>query len=373
MRPSLNPDRRIGRHRQCQVLPGLTIMSEPDAGDAPSIVPYAGLPGHLAARVVLQHGEPLGEEPSASAGWWARLAVAPASSRTIRFRGYMVRRPCRTRERIGVALFPVVEQYESKQCVGSLVGLRRGALFDHRQPAFLAAAESCDVGHDPHRQRQGRDQIAIGPDDQAGFLALWIELQHAFLLVVALTGGPEAGQQTSFDRGDVGRLQPQRRAEVVVRLRILRSALDARLRQPDGLGDLALELRVELDGRLDQIDARPRDAAKVVIHRYRAPPEQDVEPDRRGESAMIGGIGRIGHDDTAQELQRDVVVEIVGKVGGAGSHFAARFGAHDQRQQKQQPRRNHQWRMWLPPSHEDYDSRGAAHSPLCPRRTDAAW
>ena len=52
-----------------------------------------------------------------------------------------------------------------------------------------------------------------------GFLPVRIELEHTFLFVVAVARRPEAGQQPSFDGGDVGRLEPQRRPEVVVGLR----------------------------------------------------------------------------------------------------------------------------------------------------------
>ena len=69
MRPSLNPDRRVGADAaSARSSLASRLCPSRDAGDAPSIVPYAGLPGHLSACIVLQHGEPLGEEPL-GIGW----------------------------------------------------------------------------------------------------------------------------------------------------------------------------------------------------------------------------------------------------------------------------------------------------------------
>ena len=98
-------------------------------------------------------------------------------------------------------------------------------------PALLAAAEAGDVGHHPHRQRQRRDDVAVGADDDAGVLPLRIELEHQFVLVVGAARGAEAGEQLAFDRGDVGRLQSDGGAEVVMRLRVARAGGDARFRQ----------------------------------------------------------------------------------------------------------------------------------------------
>ena len=88
-----------------------------------------------------------------------------------------------------------------------------------------------DVRHDAHRQRQRRHQVAIGSDDKTRFFALRIELEHAFLLVVAVTRRPEARQKAAFDRGHVGRLESERCAEVVVRSARREAALSRVLRR----------------------------------------------------------------------------------------------------------------------------------------------
>ena len=90
----------------------------------------------------------------------------------------------------------------------------------------------------------------------AGILALRIELEHLFVLVIGPTRGLEAGQQLAFDRSDVRRLQSDRRAEVVMRLRVALAGGDARFRELDRPGHGGVELVDELLRRLAQIDTR---------------------------------------------------------------------------------------------------------------------
>ena len=130
-------------------------------------------------------------------------------------------------QRVGVALLPVVEQYESEEGVGPFFGLGRRTLFHEPQAPFLATAESRDVGHQAHRQRQRRHQIAIRADDETGLLPLRIELEHPFLLVVATARHLEARQKPAFHGGHVRRLEAERRPEIVVRVRVARQRFHA--------------------------------------------------------------------------------------------------------------------------------------------------
>ena len=62
-----------------------------------------------------------------------------------------------------------------------------GRLFDHPQAAFLVAAKPHDVGHQTHRHRQRRHDVAIGADNQPGILPRRIHLQHLLVRVIRAT------------------------------------------------------------------------------------------------------------------------------------------------------------------------------------------
>ena len=155
--------------------------------------------------------------------------------------------PAQVRERaqrVGVAALPVIEQDQGELRVGPIFGLRlRRNLFDHVEALFLAAAEPGDVGHQAHRQRQRRHDVAVGADDEAGLDPRGIERERLLAFVIAAPRGPEPGHQTSFDRGDVGGAQAERRAEVEMRQRVFAS------RSYDHAVSIVLEYVKVEDGR----------------------------------------------------------------------------------------------------------------------------
>ncbi len=165
-----------------------------------------------------------------------------------------------------------------------------------------------------------------------------------------------------------------------MRLRVLRRGADALFRELDGLPGFATELRVEIGRRPFQIHARSAEASEIVIDGDGAASEEDVEPQRRGEGAVIGGIFRVGGDRLAQDGDRFVVIEVVGEIGGTIAHLARRFGARTRGVWQTKPKRDCRRDDWPEAHHEHMIAvlqgaarapRGSTEEPEC-REEDAA-
>ncbi len=147
-------------------------------------------------------------------------------------------------------------------------------------------------------------------------LPRWIEFQHAFVLAVAAARGAQPGEQPSVDRCDVGRLETQRRSQIVVRLRIARGRFHAFLRERNRLGGRLSELRCEIGRRLLQVHLRARKGAKVVIHRHGAAHEEHALPQDRSQRPVRPRVTGGRHDGTVQQLHRLFVIQVVGELEG---------------------------------------------------------
>jgi hypothetical protein len=99
-----------------------------------------------------------------------------------------------------------------------------------------------------------------------------------------------------------------------VRLRVLRPGRDLRLRERDGTLDVPAELGVSLRRRLRKVDARSRKRSEIVIHRHRAAAKQNVEEEHAGERTVRSGVVRRQRHGFAEQLDRRVVIEVVGEV-----------------------------------------------------------
>jgi hypothetical protein len=86
-----------------------------------------------------------------------------------------------------------------------------------------------------------------------------------------------------------------------LRLRIARRGGGAGLGQLDGPGDRALELRIQLRGRLFHVDSRSGEAAEIVVDGDGAALKQDQQPDRRCERAVVARVVWIGGNCLPQD------------------------------------------------------------------------
>ena len=138
-------------------------------------------------------------------------------------------------QRLVVPLFAVVHEHQREPGVFLVFAAVRRRLLDHPDAACLVAAEARHVGDQPHRQRERRDDVSIGADDEAGILPAVVELQHFLVRVVRLARRAEGARSTAFDRRDIGGTQPDGRADLVVRLGVARIRLDRLAGERQGL------------------------------------------------------------------------------------------------------------------------------------------
>ena len=149
-----------------------------------------------------------------------------------------------------------------------------GGILDEGQAFFAAAPESGGVGHPPHRQRHGRDQVSVGADDQAGIAAALVELHHALVGAVGFAGRSERRAHTALDRRRERRAQPDRRAELVIRVRVARVRRDLLARESIDRPVIASNSFSSSGGRRRQLDVRARHAAEIAVDGHRAAPER---------------------------------------------------------------------------------------------------
>ncbi len=134
--------------------------------------------------------------------------------------------PIQLLQRLVVAPLAVVEEHERDARVDAIVAAVVGGILDERQALFASAAETGGVGHPAHRQRHGRRPGIVGADDQAGVAAALVELHHALVGVVGFAGRSERRPHAALDRRRERRAQSDRRAELVMRVRVARIRRD---------------------------------------------------------------------------------------------------------------------------------------------------
>ena len=136
------------------------------------------------------------------------------------------------------------------------------------------------------------------------------------MFVVGLARGAERAHHAALDRGRVGRAQPDRRAELIVRVgvaRIRRDAL-ARDRRSPSRWRRGTPATVSGGGVGSGEVFGLFGTAEVVVHRHVAAAERDAQPQRRREAAVGAGVLRVGGDRLPERGQRQVVIEVVGVV-----------------------------------------------------------
>ena len=105
-----------------------------------------------------------------------------------------------------------------KSAFGCDVARVARGLFDQAQSAVAAAAEAGEMRQQPQRRRQRRHRVAVHADDQAGVLALGVELERALVLVIRAARRAEAAEHASFDRRGVRGQKSVRGADLIVRV-----------------------------------------------------------------------------------------------------------------------------------------------------------
>ena len=131
------------------------------------------------------------------------------------------------------------------------------------------------------------------------------------MLVVGTTGGAKPGDQLAVDGGDIGGVEAEGGAEIVVRLGVLGQSSDVGLGEGEGGGDGLLELGDEIGRWLRQVDARAVERAEIVIHRNGAAQEEHLQPQGARQRAVGCRLIRRQGDGLAEQLDGFVVLVLV--------------------------------------------------------------
>ena len=186
-------------------------------------------------------------------------------------------------QRIVVPLFAVVEQDQREARLGLIVAAVGGGVLDLLDALLLAAAEAGDVGDHAQRQRQRRDDVAVGADDQAGVLALRLR---------ARAPSPLRRRPRARRGRRRARCRPPSRCRRRAGRR--RRRADSARRRPSGSarsvpGRARSPCRSHPGTPVDGVGRRRRQrvrvrlvrAAEIVVDRHVAAAERDAQPQRR--------------------------------------------------------------------------------------------
>src|SRR4029079_11749243 len=102
-------------------------------------------------------------------------------------------------ERVVPPFLAVVHEDEREPRVVLVVAVVRRRFLDEMDAAVAAAAAADDVGHQPDRKGERRDDIAIRADDEAGVLAPGIERHYLLVLVVRLARGAKRAERAAVN------------------------------------------------------------------------------------------------------------------------------------------------------------------------------
>ena len=136
------------------------------------------------------------------------------------------------------------------------------------------------------------------------------------MLVVGAARGAEPGEQPAFDRRDVGGVETQGGAEIVVRLRTSCRRDDARLGEPIAVAIRLLVFRHQLGRRLRELDPGLIEGSQIVIDGDRTPEKQHFQPDGAGQRAMCRGLVWCDGHGLPQDSNGVVVLMLVDQLRG---------------------------------------------------------